>query len=536
MEVRVLRFQLHQGRSSCSRALSDSYIEDLLGHLLSLLEELFHSSASAVLQTGGHRRHSCSGRGCRHPRTHRCSSRSGILRHVLRLDHLHIVLGGTHTNGACRGQHRTCHLHFLLCALGLHGFFCHELLFLEELLLLFLVVQTKVAENRILREYAAACHTENGLLVHIVFHKGGLYKADLHFLGHMDGANNIGCPSEQVLKPCSIVDPLALEHAKAHGRGDCLEGSLSEFHGNPHVFLNALLIPLHQLHRGELLGLPSQHLIIEGERRDHPLGGILAHSLDGLENKFLYLISADRVLPKSVIACHKVLRRRTYHPHRGNKVGGHCLIELIEIGQPENIIEAAEEHRGAPALVISVHGGKRIYPQVHEHVFRELNIVPGISALEEHHWSVVEIYRIPVHNGGFHMGRHLVEVSIGVCQFIVFKEHVIGRNTLEVYFSALPVGNLSVVHKELAFVAALTLALKISIPFIVRMWEHLGERHDVLALGAREGALNNGNCIYEHISHGGQLLADLNKELQQLIALLKELLGELNSVSVHLSC
>ena len=352
----------------------------------------------------------------------------------------------------------------------------------------------------------------------------------------MNGTDNIRCPGEQVLKSCSIVDPLALEHAKAHGRGDCLEGCLPELHGNPHVFLNALFIPLHQLHRGKLFGLPSQHLIIEGERRDHPLGGILTHSLDGLENKFLYLISADGILPEGIIACHKVLRRRTYHSYRGNKVGSHCLIELIEIGQPEDVVEAAEEHRGAPTLVVPIHGGEGIYPQVHEHILGELNIVSGIGTLEEHHRSVVEIYRIPVHDRGLHMSGHLVKISIGVCQFIVFKEHVIGRNTLEVDFSALSVGNLSVMHKELAFVAAFALALKISIPFIVRMGEHLGERHTVLAFRAREGTLNNRDCIYEHISHSGQLLADLNKELQQLIALLEELLGELNGVRVHLSC
>lgn len=95
MKIRVLSFQLHQRRSPCSRSLSDSNIKDLLGHLLGLLEELLHASTSAVLQTGRHRGHSGTGR-CRS--SHRRTSRSGVLRHVLLLNHLHIELCGAYAN------------------------------------------------------------------------------------------------------------------------------------------------------------------------------------------------------------------------------------------------------------------------------------------------------------------------------------------------------------------------------------------------------------------------------------------------------
>jgi len=127
--------------------------------------------------------------------------------------------------------------------------------------------------------------------------------------------------------------PLPLEHSKSCRRSYCLEGSLAEFHWNGHHFIDTLFIPFHQLYRSKLFRLPTKHLIIKREGRDYPLGSILAHTFNCLKDKLLYLIATDGILPESIITSHKILRRRTYHSYRSNKVGSNGLIELIQISQ-----------------------------------------------------------------------------------------------------------------------------------------------------------------------------------------------------------
>lgn len=63
---------------------------------------------------------------------------------------------------------------------------------------------------------------------------------------------------------------------------------------------------------------------------------------------------ADR-LPEIILTCKELLCRRTDHSYRSNEVCCNCLVELIKICQSENVVEAAEEQRGAPALIEPVH-------------------------------------------------------------------------------------------------------------------------------------------------------------------------------------
>lgn len=98
MQIRILSFQLHKHGASGSGALSNTHVEDLFRCLLCLLEELLHTGTSAVLQACGHRRHCSSRRSSRRHSTRRSTGCRGILRHILLLNHLHIVLSSSDTN------------------------------------------------------------------------------------------------------------------------------------------------------------------------------------------------------------------------------------------------------------------------------------------------------------------------------------------------------------------------------------------------------------------------------------------------------
>ena len=167
---------------------------------------------------------------------------------------------------------------------------------------------------------------------------------------------HISHPYEHVFKLVGVVDPLSLEHPESYGRSHCLEGCLTKLQGNGHHFIDTFLVPFHELHRGQLLGLSSQHLIVERHRRNYPLGSILADTLDGIENKLLHLIAAERLLPESIITGHEVLRRRTDKSYRSDEVCSHRLVELVQIGQTQDIVEGIEEHGSSPALIVAVHG------------------------------------------------------------------------------------------------------------------------------------------------------------------------------------
>lgn len=161
-------------------------------------------------------------------------------------------------------------------------------------------------------------------------------------------------PSETVVKMRREVNPLPLKHSETHRRRYCLECSLSDLQRNGHILQNSVLVPLHQLHRCKLLRLAAKHLIIERERRYHPLRGVLSDPFNGFHNEVLDSMAADR-LPEIVLTGKELIRRRTDHSYRSNEVGCNRLIELVEICQSENVVEAAQEQRSTPALVESVH-------------------------------------------------------------------------------------------------------------------------------------------------------------------------------------
>lgn len=186
-------------------------------------------------------------------------------------------------------------------------------------------------------------------------------------------------PSEPVIKMRSEVYPLPLKHSETHRWRYCLECSLSDLQRNCHILQNSVLVPLHQLHRCKLLCLSAEHLIVERERRYHPLRGILSDPFNGFHNEVLDSVAADR-LPEIVLTGKKLLCRRTDHSYRSNEVGCNRLIELIKICQSENVVETAEEQRGAPALVEPVHRRQCVCPEMQKLIDRELYELLGESA------------------------------------------------------------------------------------------------------------------------------------------------------------
>lgn len=190
--------------------------------------------------------------------------------------------------------------------------------------------------------------------MHVVLNERCLVKAYRHLIKQMHLADSVYKPSEPVVKMRSKVYPLPLKHSETHRWRYCLECSLSDLQRNCHILQNSVLVPLHQLHRRKLLRLSAKHLIVERERRYHPLRGILSDPFNGFHNEVLDSVAADR-LPEIVLTGKKLLCRRTDHSYRSNEVGCNCLIELIEICQSEDVVEAAEEQRSAPALVEPVH-------------------------------------------------------------------------------------------------------------------------------------------------------------------------------------
>jgi len=350
----------------------------------------------------------------------------------------------------------------------------------------------------------------------------------------MGGAYHISHPYEHVFKLIGVVDPLALEHSESCGGSNCLEGCLTKFQRNGHHFIDPFLIPFHELHRGQLLGFSAQHLIVERHRRNYPLGGILADALYGIENKLLHLIAAERLLPESIIPGHKVLRRRTDQSYRGNKIGSYGFIELIQIRQSENIIEGIEEHRSSPALIIAVHGGETLDTGVDKSVFREPYIVVAEGPFEKHHGSVVEIYRIALDDGLLHMGGHFIKICIAPGQFIIFEQHIIRRNTLEVDFPAFVIRGLTVEDLERSFITALAGAFEFSIPFIVHMRIHFVYSGNLTALRASQRSFKYRQGVDKDIAHSGQLLTSLDEEFQQLIVLLEELFSIFKKIIIYL--
>lgn len=190
--------------------------------------------------------------------------------------------------------------------------------------------------------------------MHVVLDERCLVKAYRYLIQHVYLADSIYKPSESVIKMRSEVYPLPLKHSETHRWRYCLECRLSDLQRNGHILQNSVLVPLHQLHRCKLLCLSAEHLIVERERRYHPLRGILPDSLDSFHDEVLDSVAADR-LPEVVLTGKKLLCRRTDHSYRSNEVGCNRLIELIKICQSENVVEAAEEQRSAPALIEPVH-------------------------------------------------------------------------------------------------------------------------------------------------------------------------------------
>ena len=167
-------------------------------------------------------------------------------------------------------------------------------------------------------------------------------------------ADSVYKPSEPVVKMRSKVYPLPLKHSETHRWRYCLKCCLSDLQRNGHILQNSVLVPLHQLHRRKLFRLTSEHLIVERERRYHPLRGILSDPFNGFHDEVLDSVTADR-LPEIILTCKELLCRRTDHSYRSNEVCCNCLVELIKICKSENVVEAAEEQRGAPALIEPVH-------------------------------------------------------------------------------------------------------------------------------------------------------------------------------------
>lgn len=190
--------------------------------------------------------------------------------------------------------------------------------------------------------------------MHVVLDERCLVKSYRHLIEHMHLADSVYKPSEPVIKMRSEVYPLPLKHSETHRWRHCLECRLSDLQRNGHILQNSVLVPLHQLHRCKLLRLSAKHLIIERERRYNPLRRILSDSLDSFHDEVLDSMPADR-LPEIILTCKELLCRRTDHSYRSNEVCCNCLVELIKICQSENVVEAAEEQRCAPALIEPVH-------------------------------------------------------------------------------------------------------------------------------------------------------------------------------------
>ena len=280
--------------------------------------------------------------------------RRSLLRHVGLLYHLHVVLSRSDTLRSGRRQYRSGHLHLLLIRLALCGFFCFVVLFFEFLVDLVLEVQTDSTQNSVCRDKSAAHHVKDGLLVHVVLDERCLVKPYRYLIEHMHLTDSVYKPPETVVKVRREVNPLPLKHSETHRWSYCLECSLSDLQRNCHILQNSVLVPLHQLHRCKLLCLSAEHLIVERERRYHPLRGILSDPFNGFHNEVLDSVTADR-LPEVVLTGKKLLCRRTDHSYRSNEVGCNRLVELVKICQSENVVEAAEEQRSTPALVEPVH-------------------------------------------------------------------------------------------------------------------------------------------------------------------------------------
>ena len=199
--------------------------------------------------------------------------------------------------------------------------------------------------------------------MHVVLNERCLVKAYRHLIEQMHLAYSVYKPSEPVIKMRSEVYPLPLKHSETHRWRYCLECSLSDLQRNGHILKNSVLVPFHQLHRCKLFRLAAEHLVIKRERRYHPLRWVLSDPFNGFHDEVLDSVAADR-LPEIVLTGKKLLCRRTDHSYRSNEVGCNCLIELIEICQSENVVEAAEKQRSAPALVEPVHRSQRVCTQM----------------------------------------------------------------------------------------------------------------------------------------------------------------------------
>lgn len=167
-------------------------------------------------------------------------------------------------------------------------------------------------------------------------------------------------------------------------------------------------------------------------------------------------------------------------------------------------------------------------------VFREPYIVVAEGPFEKHHGSIIEIYRVALDDGLLHVGWHFIQISIIPGQLIIFEQHVVWRNTLEVDFPASVVRGLAVKDLKGSFVAAFAGAFEFSIPFIVHMRVHFVYGSNLVTLRTSQRSFKYRQGVDKDVAHSGKFLASLDEELQQLVVLLEELLSVLKEVIVYL--
>ena len=371
--------------------------------------------------------------------------------------------------------------------------------------------------------------------MHVVLDERCLVKAYRYLIQHVYLADSIYKPSESVIKMRSEVYPLPLKHSETHRWRYCLECRLSDLQRNGHILQNSVLVPLHQLHRCKLLRLAAKHLIIERERRYNPLRRILSDSLDSFHDEVLDSVTADR-LPEIVLTGKKLLCRRTDHSYRSNEVGCNRLIELIKICQSENVVEAAEEQRSAPALVEPVHRSHRVCTQMQKLIDRELYELLGESALQEHFWRCSEIYRIALHDRILDVRRHLVQICVLTCKLVEFELDIPRRVDHEPDLASELVAGDFVDHQECDLLVALrAYAFALSVPLKIYFRYHfIHGYHELTTFRTAQCPVDHRHRIYEHVAHCGKLLANAYQKLQQIVTVLEQLLGVLERICVRL--
>ena len=300
----------------------------------------------------------------------------------------------------------------------------------------------------------------------------------------------------------SEVYPLPLKHSETHRWRYCLECRLSDLQRNGHILQNSVLVPLHQLHRCKLLRLAAKHLIVERERRYHPLRGVLSDPFNGFHNEVLDSVTADR-LPEIVLTGKKLLCRRTDHSYRSNEVGCNRLIELIKICQSEDVVEAAEEQRSAPALVEPVHRSQRVCPEMQKLIDRELYELLGESALQEHFWRCSEIYRITLHDRILDVRRHLVQICVLTCKLVELELNISrGVDHKPDLAPELVTGDFVNHQKSDLFAALRTHAFALSVPLKIYFRYHfIHGYHELTTFRTAQCPVDHRHRIHEHIAH-----------------------------------